>query len=71
MCATVHYTKHVKGRLYPKAARTGPYAFAQEVSRVDGRVISRYMGIRMLSERADVIEKGEEHDDHSREPEQI
>ena len=38
MCATVFYRKHIKGRLYPKAARTGPYAFAQGVSRANGRV---------------------------------
>ena len=45
MCATVFYRKRIRGRLYPKAARTGPYAFAQEVSRVDGRVVTRYLGI--------------------------
>ena len=39
----------MKGRLYPKAARTGLYAFAEEVTRVNGRVVTRYLGImRML-----------------------
>lgn len=45
MCATVCYRKHLKGRLYPKAARTGPYAYAQEVTRVNGNVVTKYLGI--------------------------
>jgi len=49
LCAIVLYRKCVKGRLYPKAARTGLYAFAEEVTRVNGRVVTRYLGImRML-----------------------
>jgi hypothetical protein len=31
LCATVFYRKRINGRLYSKAARTGPYAFAEEV----------------------------------------
>ncbi|MDV3294011.1 MAG: hypothetical protein LYZ70_07045 [Nitrososphaerales archaeon] len=38
MGATVYYTKQVRGRLWPKAARTGAYAYANEVSREQGRV---------------------------------
>ncbi len=82
MCATVFYRKQIKGKLYPRAARTGPYAFAQEVSRVRGKVVTRYIGIMRVSKDApvmengelresDVIEKGEERDDHSCEPEQV
>ncbi|MDV3243902.1 MAG: hypothetical protein LYZ66_01855 [Nitrososphaerales archaeon] len=59
MCATVFYTKRIKGRLYPKAARTGPYAFAQEVSRVRGEVVTRYIGIMRVSKDARAIENGE------------
>jgi hypothetical protein len=70
LTATVFYTKEINGRLYPKAARTGPYPFAQEVSRVDGKVVTRYIGIERLPNGAipsqacakakgtDVIEKG-------------
>jgi hypothetical protein len=64
LCATVFYTKRIGGRLYPRAARTGPYAFAEEVSRVDGRIVSRYLGIRKLPHAPDVIEIGEDPDGH-------
>ncbi len=78
MCATVYYRKWVKGRIYPKAARTGPYAFAQEVKRVNGKVVTRYIGIvkvlagdaAAIENRTDVIEKGGAADaDQSRESE--
>ncbi len=65
MCATVYYTKQVKGRLYPKAARTGPYAYANEVSRVRGKVVSKYVGIVKIlegTEDTNVVEKGGEPD---------
>ena len=72
MCATVFYKKWIRGKLYPKAARDGPYAFAEEVSRVNGRVVSRYLGIVKLPEKADVIEMEEGSDDHQpSEPEEI
>ncbi len=67
LCATVFYRKRINGRIYPKAARTGPYAFAQEVYRVNGRVVTRYLGIVQLPEKADVIETGEESNDHKSE----
>lgn len=57
MCATVFCRKLVKGRLYPKAARTGPYAFAQEVSRVRGKVATRYVGIVKVPENASVADE--------------
>ncbi len=63
MCATVLYTKWIKGKLYPKAARTGPYAFAEEVNRVNGRVVTRYLGIVEVPDRVDVVEMGGESDD--------
>ena len=82
MCATVFYRKLIKGKLYPKAARTGPYAFAQEVKRVNGKVVTRYIGIMKVLARdaviensggadgTDVIEKGGEADaDSPSEPE--
>ena len=57
MSATVFYRKLIKGKLYPKAARTGPYVFAQEVKRVNGRVVTRYIGIvKVLARDAAVIE---------------
>ncbi len=72
MCATVFYRKHIKGRLYPKAARTGPYAFAQGVSRVNGRVVTRYLGIVQVEERANVVEREEgSNADQPGEPEEI
>lgn len=68
MCATVFYRKRIRGQLYPKAARTGPYAFAQEVKRVNGRVVTKYLGIAKVPEgvttaegpKADAIENGRE-----------
>ena len=72
MCATVFYRKQIRGRIYPKAARTGPCAFAQEVNRVDGRVVTRYIGIVQLPEKADVVEMGEEsNDSEPGQPEQV
>jgi len=57
LCATVFYRKLIRGKLYPKAARTGPYAFAQEVKRVNGKVVTRYIGImKVLARDAAVIE---------------
>ena len=60
MCAVVFYRKRIRGRLYPVKARTGPYAFANEVTRVDGKVTSKYVGILPVPEgkRVDVIETG-------------
>ena len=72
MCAIVFYTKTINGRKYPKAARTGPFAFAQEVRRVDGRVVTRYIGIVQVEGTTDVIEMEEGSNDHKpREPEEI
>lgn len=59
MCATVFYRRMIKGRLYPRAARTGPYAYAQEVTRVGGRVVTKYVGIAKVSEGQDRTERGE------------
>ena len=66
LCATVFYRKLIRGKLYPKAVRTGPYAFANEVTRVHGKVVSKYIGIvKVFREGADVVEKGGEADaDH-------
>lgn len=58
MCATILYRKVIKGRLYPKAARTGPYAYAQEVVRVNGKVVARYLGIARLPDRKDAVAIG-------------
>ncbi|MDV3243969.1 MAG: hypothetical protein LYZ66_02190 [Nitrososphaerales archaeon] len=70
MCAKVLYTKRIKGKLYPKAARTGSYAFAEGVSRVHGKIVSSYVGIGRVPEAADVIEIGGKADGHfSSEPE--
>ena len=63
MCATVFYRKQIRGKLYPRAARTGPYAFAQEVSRVNGRVVTRYIGIVQVPGRVAVVEIGGESTD--------
>ncbi len=50
-----------------------PYAFAEEVSGVDGRLVSRYLGIVKLPDQANVVEMGEEesHDDQLSEREQV
>ena len=58
MCAVVYYRKRIRGRLYPVAARTGPYAFANEVTRVSGKITSKYVGILKVPEgkSVDVVE---------------
>jgi len=72
LCAIVFYKKLIRGKLYPKAARTGPYAFAQEVSRVDGRVVTRYLGIMQVVPERDVIEMEEgSHGHQPGQPEQV
>ncbi len=72
LCAIVLYKKRIRGRLYPKAARTGPYAFAQEVSRVNGKVVMRYLGIVQVQDSTGVIEReGESNDDNSSEQESV
>jgi hypothetical protein len=72
LCAIVFYRKTINGRLYPKAARTGPYAFAEEVRRADGRVVSRYIGIVQVPEKANVIEMEEgSHGHQPGQPEQV
>ena len=50
MCAMIFYRKRIRGRLYPVAARTGPYAFANEVTRVGGKIISMYVCILKVPE---------------------
>lgn len=72
MCAIVYYRKSKGGRLYPKAARTGPYAYAQEVTRVNGKVVTKYIGIVRLPENTDVVERGGEGSaDKPGEPKQV
>jgi hypothetical protein len=73
LCAIVLYKKRIKGRLYPKAARIGPYAFAQEVTRVNGKVVTKYIGIMKVQEDTTVIETEEERrNDHpTSEPESL
>jgi hypothetical protein len=72
LCAIVLYRKQIRGRLYPKAARTGPYAFAQEVTRINGKVVTKYIGI-MKVEETDVIEteEGSGDDHHTGQPESV
>jgi hypothetical protein len=60
LCATVFYRKVINGRLYPKAARTGSYVYAQEVKRAKGKVVTKYLGIIKVPDRCDAIEKGGE-----------
>ena len=59
MCAVVFYRKLVRGRLYPVKARTGPYAFANEVTRVGSKIASKYVGIVKVPEgkKVDVPER--------------
>ena len=75
MCAIVFYRKQINGRVYPRAARTGPYVFAQEVRRVDGKVVTTYIGILRVPDGESVVEsKGELEDGQQqlpREPEQV
>ena len=72
LCAIVCYTKANNGRRCPKAARTGPYAFAQEVTRVNGRVVTCYLGIVQVEERAGVIEMEEgSHGHQPGQPEEV
>ena len=72
LCATVFYKKWIRGRLYPKAARTGPFAFVQEVSRVDGRVVTRYIGIVHVPDGTKAVKmEGESNDDNSSKQESV
>ncbi|MDV3278537.1 MAG: hypothetical protein LYZ69_08785 [Nitrososphaerales archaeon] len=72
MCATVYYTKLMKGKLYPKATRTSSFAYANEVNRERGRVVSKYIGIMKVPEGSDVVEKGGDADaDSPGEPQQV
>ncbi len=59
--------------MYPKAARTGPYAFAEEVRRVNGKVVTTYLGIRELPNEVNVTEIREEesHDHQPGQPEEV
>ena len=42
-----YYVKRVNGKLYPKEHRTNPKAaYCVDVSRVDGKVVSKYLGVR-------------------------
>lgn len=59
MCATVFYTKLINGRLYPKAARAGPFAYANEVSGVQGKVVSKYVGIAKVPDNTNVVESAD------------
>lgn len=56
----MYYRKSIKGALYPKAARTGPYAYAQEVTRVNGKVVTKYIGIAKITQSVDAVEEGGE-----------
>jgi hypothetical protein len=70
--ATVLYRKWTRGKLYPKATRAGPYAFAQEVNRVNGRVVTRYIGIVQVPDGTKVVKmEGESVDDNSSEQESL
>ena len=53
-----YYTKRVNGKLYPKAARTDPsQAYCVDVSRVDGKVVSKYQGVRTVPKGEEIEEK--------------
>ena len=60
MCTVVFYRKRIRERLYPVKARTGPYAFANDVTRVGGKVTSKYVGVVQVPEgkRVGIIETG-------------
>lgn len=61
-----------EGGPYPKAAWTGPYARAQEVTSVNGKVVAKYTGIVQLPEKVDVVERGgEESSDKPGQSQQI
>ena len=53
----MYYRKSKGGRLYPKAARTGPYAYAQEVTRVNGKVVTKYIGIVKVPESQEMEDR--------------
>lgn len=61
-----------EGGPYPKAAWTGSYARAQEVTSVNGKVVAKYTGIVQLPEKVDVVERGgEESSDKPGQSQQI
>ncbi|MCL4436473.1 MAG: hypothetical protein M1503_03575 [Thaumarchaeota archaeon] len=55
--AIIYYEKVVNGRTYPRAARYGPFTFAEQVYRdpETGKVCTRYLGIKKVPRN--VIEK--------------
>ena len=54
-----YYIKRVNGRLYPKERRTNPKAaYCVDVSRVDGKVVSKYLGIKEAPKGAETEVKG-------------
>ena len=61
--------KVVKERRYSRAARTGPYAYAQEVTRANGKVVTKYLGIVNVPEGEDVERpEGTRNGDNAGEP---
>lgn len=54
----VFYTKTIGGRVYPKARREGEnVAYANDVYRKDGKVVSKYVGILQVPKGVKVEEK--------------
>ena len=53
-----YYVKRVNGMLYPKERRTNPKAaYCVDVSRVNGKVVSKYLGVREVPEGTKVEER--------------
>lgn len=54
----IYYTKTINGKLYPKAARADrSWAYCADTQRVDGKVVSKYVGIRQAPKASDIEEK--------------
>ena len=54
----IYYTRVIKGKLYPKAARADrSWAYCVDIQRIDGKVVSKYQGIRQAPKDSDIEEK--------------
>ena len=67
ICLVRHGLLHEagQGQALPEGRQDGPYAYANEVSRVRGKVVSKYVGIVKIpegTEDTNVVEKGGEPD---------
>ena len=57
MISISFWTVVINGRLFPKAARTGDYAYSHEVWRKGSKFKTRYLGIQRVPQNVCVVKK--------------